>query len=322
MNKKALIFGITGQDGILMSKYLLNKGYSVFGTFHNSSNENILKLKKYSKIDENCIYKIDVINQHEVTSLINNINPCEIYNFAGITSVADSFNEPKLTFQTNFIGTLNILETLKTNKRELKFFNAGSGDCFGELQHGNMANEETKFNPKSPYAISKASSYYLVKNYRESYNIKCCTGILFNHESQFRSEKFVTKKIVATAHRISNGSKEKLKLGNIQIYRDWGWAEEYIKVMHQMLQIDRQEDMVISTGSSHSLEEFVEYCFELFDLNYKDHIEINNQLIRPTDIGYTCGNSNKAYKKLGWKSETDFYSMIEKMKNIEIQNIL
>ncbi len=319
MNPKALIFGINGQDAILLSNFLLKLGYVVYGTTRGLLSNNLKSLK----IDDKIIYfTVDIRDRNKVFELIDKVKPDEIYNLAGISSVAESFLYPQLTFDTNLIGTTNILEALKDKHPNTRFFNAGSGDVFGQIEDGSKATEKTCINPVSPYGISKAASYFQVKNYRIAYGLKCCTGILFNHESNFRSNKFVSKKIVSAASRISKGSNEILELGNINISRDWGWAEEYTELMYLMLNNSNIEDIIIATGESHTLEEFVKYSFEIYNLDYRNHIAINEKFIRPTDIKYSCGDPNKANQIYNWKPKIKFYEVINKLSEHEAKIIV
>jgi len=226
-----------------------------------------------------------------------------------------SFQYPMETFDSILIGTMNLLECMRLLQKPVKFYNAGSSEVFGNTTE--PASEETPFRPRSPYATAKAAAHYAVANYRDAYGLFACTGILFNHESPLRPERFVTKKIVSTAVRISRGSNERLKLGNLQISRDWGWAPDYVEAMWRILQRPIADDYVIATGEMHSLQEFVEMVFQNLGLNWKDHVETDSGLLRPSDIISSCGNPIKANKAIDWKAECPFENLIERLVKAE-----
>jgi GDPmannose 4,6-dehydratase len=228
------------------------------------------------------------------------IQPDEVYNLAGQSSVGLSFEQPVETMESISIGTLNLLEAIRFSGQPIRFYNAGSSECFGDT-NGEAADEKTAFAPRSPYAVAKSAAFWEVANYREAYNLFACTGILFNHESYLRPERFVTRKIVSAAVRIADGSNEKLHLGDIDIKRDWGWAPEYVKAMWLMLQQDQADDFVIATGVANSLRSFVASTFEAVDLDWKEHVVIDQQLIRPSEISANRGDPSKAARLLGWK---------------------
>jgi GDPmannose 4,6-dehydratase len=247
-----------------------------------------------------------------VLATIKSVAPDEIYNLAGQTSVGLSFDQPVETMESVAMGTLNILEAIRFVESPIRFYSAGSSECFGDT--GNMsATEETPFHPRSPYAVAKVSAYGLVANYRETYGIYACTGILFNHESPLRPERFVTQKIVCSAARIAKGNKEKLLLGNLDIHRDWGWAPEYVEAMWLMLQQDRAEDLVIATGKTVSLQYFAERAFAYYGLDWQQYVESDTSLFRPCDIQYGRANPTKAKQLLGWNSAVDIDGVIKRM---------
>ena len=237
--------------------------------------------------------------------------PDEIYNLAGQSSVGLSFERPLETFQSIAGATINILEAMRLDKSTARFFNAGSGEMFGETPV--PATEETPVNPKSPYGVAKAAAFHMVKSYREAYGFFATTGILFNHESPLRPERFVTQKIVKAAVRIANGSRERLKLGNLDIYRDWGWAPDYIDAMWRILQHEKPEDFVIATGEMHSLKEFVEKVFSTLGLHAWDHVDSDAELLRPSDILESVGNPKKACELLNWRSVNTFSEVINRL---------
>ncbi|MBU1183253.1 MAG: GDP-mannose 4,6-dehydratase, partial [Proteobacteria bacterium] len=246
------------------------------------------------------------------------VEPDEIYNLAGQSSVGLSFEQPVETLESISVGTLNLLEAIRFIKQPIRFYNAGSGECFGNTG-GIPADESTLFQPRSPYAVAKSAAHWEVANYREAYNLFACNGILFNHESHLRPERFVTAKIINTACRISNGSKEKLHLGNISIARDWGWAPEYVEAMWRILQQDAPEDFVIATGETNTLEEFVAEAFACVGLDWSDHVVTDSSLLRPSDIMVSRANSQKAMQKLGWSAEFKMRDVIRMMIDNQLQ---
>ena len=309
-NKKAIIFGVTGQDGPYLAELLLEKGYDVWGTSRDASKSNLINLKKLG-IDKK-INPVSVLNDdfQKLSNLINELLPDEIYYLAGQSSVGLSFEEPKETISSNVLGILNVLEVCRLISKKIRIYYAGSSECFGDTD-GIAATEETNFHPQSPYAVSKTSAFWLVDNYRNAYDMFICYGILFNHESTFRSQRFVTQKIISTALRISEGSQEKLELGRLDISRDWGWAQEYVEAMWRMLQQGSAEDFIIATGETNSLEQFVGESFNQLGLDWKKHVVINQELIRPSEIIISKANPSKALKKLGWKAN---YKMADVVK--------
>jgi GDPmannose 4,6-dehydratase len=310
--KKALIIGISGQDGSYLAELLLKKGYEVHGTSRDADLSNFYGLKKLGILSRVKLHSMSLIDFRSVMQTILQIEPEEIYNLAGQTSVGLSFLQPVETLESISIGTLNILEVLRFHRLPIKFYNACSSECFGDTG-GNAANEETPFKPRSPYAVAKSAAFWQVANYREAYNLFSCSGILFNHESPLRAKRFVTKKIIDTASAISRGENIKLELGNISIIRDWGWAPEYCYAMHLILLQDEPGDFVISTGKSTSLEEFVNITFQSFNLDYRDYLVLKKELIRPTDIGFSLGDSSKAAQLLKWVPKVQVKDIIDRM---------
>ncbi len=314
---KALIIGISGQDGSYLAKYLLDKGYEVHGTSRDADLSNFYGLKKLKIFDNVILHSMSLIDFRSVMQTILQVQPTEIYNLSGQTSVGLSFLQPVETLESISIGTLNILEVLRFHKLSIKFYNACSSECFGDT-NGKPANEETPFRPRSPYAVAKSAAFWQLSNYREAYNLFASSGILFNHESPLRPKRFVTKKIIEAVCQIARGSREKLKLGNILIKRDWGWAPEYVEAMYLILQNDKPEDFVIATGKNITLEEFVQKAFDYFDLRYENYIEYDNNLIRPTDLTYSQGDPSKAKKILNWQSKFFVDDIIQMMIKDEL----
>jgi GDPmannose 4,6-dehydratase len=309
-NKKAIIFGVTGQDGPYLAELLLEKSYDLWGTSRDVKKSKLINLKKLG-IDKK-INLVSVLNDdfQKLSNLINELLPDEIYYLAGQSSVGLSFVEPKETISSNVLGILNVLEVCRLISKKIRIYYAGSSECYGDTA-GIAATEETNFHPQSPYAVSKTSAFWLVDNYRNAYDMFICYGILFNHESTFRSQRFVTQKIISTALRISEGSQEKLELGRLDISRDWGWAQEYVEAMWRMLQQGSAEDFIIATGETNSLEQFVGESFNQLGLDWKNHVVINQELIRPSEIIISKANPSKALKKLGWKAN---YKMADVVK--------
>lgn len=309
---KALICGVGGQDGAYLAKYLLEKGYEVIGTSRDAmaaSFSNLAYLGIHSEIET---VSMAVNDFRSVMNTVKKYAPDEIYNLAGQTSVGLSFEQPVETMESIAGGTLNLLEAMRFSNHDIRFYNAGSSECFGDTGT-TPANELTPFQPCSPYAVAKASAHWMVNNYRKSYGLYACTGILFNHESPLRPARFVTQKIVNTAHTIAKGSKDKLILGNTAIYRDWGWAPDYVDAMWRMLQIQRPKDFVIATGRSVSLEYFINQVFAEFALDWTEHVEIDQNLFRPSDIQFGHADPTKAYSELGWKHTFDVDGVISHM---------
>lgn len=318
--KKALIIGISGQDGTYLADYLLKKGYQVHGTSRDADLSNFYGLKKLNIYDKVNLYSMSLIDFRSVMQTILQVQPDEIYNLSGQTSVGLSFLQPVETLESISIGTLNILEVLRFHKLPTKFYNAGSSECFGDT-NGKAANEATPFKPRSPYAVAKSAAFWQVANYREAYNLFACSGILFNHESPIRPKRFVTKKIIETVCKIANGDKIKLKLGNILIKRDWGWAPEYVEAMYAILQQDTPDDFVIATGKSTTLKEFVQKTFEYFNLDYNEYLEYDNSLIRPTDLIFSLGDPSKAKKIMNWQAKYYIDEIIKMMIEDELLNL-
>ncbi|HYX17267.1 MAG TPA: GDP-mannose 4,6-dehydratase, partial [Nostoc sp.] len=300
--KKALICGISGQDGAYLTQLLLNKGYIVCGTSRDAQISSFRNLVNLGIKDQVKLESMALNDFRSVLQVLTKIQPDEIYNLAGQSSVGLSFEQPVETLESIATGTLNLLEAIRFLGVPIKLYNAGSSECFGDT--GKIAADETTpFRPRSPYAVAKATAFWEVANYREAYSLFACSGILFNHESPLRPERFVTQKIVAGACRIAQGSNEKLYLGNIQIQRDWGWAPEYVEAMYLMLQQEQPDDYVIATGESSLLEDFVSAAFASVDLDWRDHVVIDNSLLRPTDLAVGRGNPAKAKDKLGWQAK-------------------
>ena len=311
--KIALIVGITGQDGAYLAKLLLSKDYEVYGTSRDADMANTSKLE-ILKIREKVKIVTTITNDfRSICKTILKIKPDEIYNLAGQSSVSLSFDQPVEAIDSIANSTINWLEAIRLLDNKIKFFNAGSSELFGNMQNS-AADEETPFSPKSPYAVAKLTAYWYVKNYRESYNLKCCTGIMSNHESPLRGERFVTKKIVKAAHEIKNGKKNSLILGNINIYRDWGWSPDYVQAIHNMLNVNKNwEDFIIASGETHSLKELIVEIFFEAGLDAEKYIKIDENLFRPNELIYSKLNPNKIKSKLNWSAKCNFKELTRKL---------
>ena len=319
MTKKALIFGVSGQDGAYLAEFLLNKGYEVYGTSRDAQVSSFRNLKWLGIREQVHLLSMSLVDFRSVLQVLSNVQPDEVYNFAGQSSVGLSFEQPVETLESHATGCLNLLEVVRFLGRPVRIYNACSGECFGDTGD-NPASENTPFRPRSPYAVAKAAAFWEVTNYREAYKIYACSGILFNHESPLRPERFVTKKIVTTACRIAAGSKEKLLLGDISIFRDWGWAPEYVDAMWRVLQQEKPDDYVIATGVTHSLEDFVATAFESVGLDWQDHVSIDQSLFRPSEIIHSCGNSAKAKEMLKWQASYKLYDVVRMMIDEEMKS--
>ena len=309
---RALICGISGQDGAYLARLLLEKGYEVVGSSRDAQISSFSNLGQLGIRNKVRLESMALNDFRSVLQVVSRTQPDEIYNLAGQSSVGLSFDQPVETLESILSATINLMEVIRFLDRPIRFYNAGSGECFGDTLK-EAAHEETPFRPRSPYAVAKAAAFWQVSNYREAYGLFACTGILFNHESPLRPERFVTRKIIASACHIASGSKERLQLGNTTIQRDWGWAPEYVDAMWRMLQREKAEDFVIATGRSHALSEFAELAFRHFGLDWQNHTDIDPLIFRPTDIPYGCGDARKALLLTGWKAETDMAGVILKM---------
>lgn len=300
MSRRALICGISGQDGSYLARLLLSKGYEVWGTSRDGQFSKFGGLNALSIVDQVNILLMFPEDFRSVIQVFSAVRPHEIYNLAGQSSVGLSFEQPLETFSSIATGTVNQLEAIRIVDKSIRFYSAGSSECFGDT--GELAaSEAAVFRPQSPYAVAKAAAAWHVSVYRESYDLFACTGILFNHESPLRPEHFVTKKIVSAAQRIAAGSDETLKLGNIEIRRDWGWAPEYVDAMWRMLRQESPGDFVIATGVSQSLQEFVQAVFEEAGLDWLNHVIVDPAFLRPSDPLISVGNPSKAKLYLGWE---------------------
>lgn len=310
--KRALICGVTGQDGAYLSQLLLDKGYDVVGASRDAAMTSATNLKRLGIKERVRLVSMAPNDFRSVLQVLKREAPDEIYNLSGQSSVALSFEQPVETLESVSLATLNLLEAIRFLAEPMRLYNACSSECFGDT--GNLpADENTPFRPRSPYAVAKSAAFWQVANYREAYRLYACSGILFNHESPLRPERFVTQKIIRAAARIANGSKEKLSLGNTSIVRDWGWAPEYVDAMWRMLQQDRADDFVIATGESNSLENLVAAAFDEFGLDWREHVTTDASLLRPTDIQAGHANPAKAKEHLGWSAQSHMRDVVRLM---------
>jgi GDPmannose 4,6-dehydratase len=300
--KTALILGISGQDGAYLARFLLGKAYTVFGGSRDAQMQSFANLARLGIRDRVTVESVSLNDFRSVLQTLARIRPDEVYNLAGQSSVALSFEQPVETLESIAFGALNLLEAIRFNGRATKLYNAGSSECFGDLPAG-PADETTPFRPRSPYAVAKAAAFWEVANYREAYDLFACSGILFNHESPLRPERFVTRKVIAAARRIASGAKEKLHLGDLGIARDWGWAPEYVEAMWLMLQQKEPDDYVVATGETHRLQDFVEATFAGLGLDWREHVVSDPGLARPNELRMSRANPTKAHAQLGWKAE-------------------
>mgnify|MGYP001216901228 CR=1 FL=1 len=319
---KALITGVTGQDGYYLSKLLLEKGYEVHGLIRRSSTFNTSRIdsliSEFSEDSKFTLHYSDLLDPASIYGLIEKIHPNEIYNLGAQSHVAVSFKNPLFSVQTSVVGPLAILDSIKNIDRSIKYYQASSSEMYGGANQ-DVLNENTVFEPKSPYAVGKVFAHEITKVYRESYGIFAVNGILFNHESPLRGETFVTRKITRAVGRIHNGIQKKLSLGNLEAFRDWGFAGDYVKGMHLMLQYKEPEDWVLATGETHTVKEFAEKAFSSVDLNYKDFVEIDEKFQRPNEVHHLLGDPSKAKSLLGWELETSFDELVKIMVNSDLE---
>lgn len=318
--KTALICGVSGQDGAYLAKFLLNKGYKVYGGSRDAQMSSFGSLNRLGIRKDVETVSISINDFRSVLQTLQRTKSDEVYNLAGQSSVGLSFEQPVETLESISVGTLNLLEAIRFTGQPIRFYNAGSSECFGDTG-SQTADETTPFRPRSPYGVAKAAAFWQVANYREAYQLHASTGILFNHESPLRPERFVTQKIVAAACRIANGSKEILTLGNIDIARDWGWAPDYIEAMWLMLQQSKADDYVIATGQTNKLRDFIRIVFDNVGLNWEEFVRTDPSFFRPTDIAEGHANPTKAKELLGWMAKNNMEDVAHLMVNSYRDNV-
>ena len=335
--KKALITGITGQDGSYLSKFLLENGYEVYGAYKRNSNLDLSRLQELGVEHNVKLFPFDLLEFSNIFRTIEKMEPDEIYNLAAQSFVYAAFEQPLLTSNIDALGVLRILETLRTLKPDTKFYQASTSEMFGQVQEIPQK-ETTPFYPKSPYAVAKLFGHWITINYRESYNMFACSGILFNHESPLRGHEFITRKVTCGIARIKKGLQDKIVLGNLDPKRDWGYAPEYVEAMWLMLQQDKPDDYVIATGETHSVREFVEMAFKYAGINLvwqgkgldekgidkktgKTLIEVSPEFFRPSEVDILIGDASKAKKILGWQPRTKFEQLARIMVEADIKRL-
>jgi len=301
--RKALICGMGGQDGSYLAAHLLDLGYTVVGTSRDAQASRFDGLTRLGIRDRVTVESMSLVDFRSTMQVLSRTQPDEVYNLAGQTSVGLSFNQPVETFESIVIGTVNLLEAIRMLGRPIRLYNAGSSEMFGNTGD-QPAGETTVLRPCSPYGIAKATSFWQIAQYRQAYKIEACTGILFNHESPLRPERFVTQKIVAGACRVAAGEQDVLSLGDLSVRRDWGWAPEYVVAMHRMLQLDTLEDFVIATGQTTSLEDFVREVFASLGLDWRKHVVRDPALTRPSEILSGQADTSQATARLGWTARS------------------
>lgn len=316
MTKTALITGITGQDGSYLAELLLDKGYEIYGLIRRLSTPNFTRIEHIA--ERITFLEGDLTDQSSLNIAMQTAQPDEVYNLAAQSFVATSWNQPVLTGDVTGVGVIRMLEAIRHFSPYAKFYQASSSEMFGAAKEIPQS-EKTVFHPRSPYAVAKVFGYYGTINYRESYNLFCCNGILFNHESPRRGIEFVTRKITDGVAKIYHGLSKELRLGNLDAKRDWGFAGDYVKAMWLMLQQNEPDDYVIATGESHSVKEFVELAFEAVNLDWKNYVKIDNRFIRPADVPLLMGDATKAKEKLGWEPRTSFEELINLMMQNDIE---
>jgi GDPmannose 4,6-dehydratase len=316
--KRALICGVSGQDGAYLARFLLDKGYTVFGSSRDAQSQSFRNLEQLGLRDRVTLVSVSLHDFRSVLQGLSRIEPDEVYNLAGQSSVGLSFEQPVETMDSIALATLNLLEVLRFLGRPTRLYNACSSECFGDTG-ARPADESFPFRPRSPYAVAKSAAFWQVANYREAYGLFACSGLLFNHESPLRPPRFVTRKVVSAAVRIAAGSGETLRLGNMDIRRDWGWAPEYVDAMWRMLQQGQADDYVIATGRSDSLRDFVDHAFRAVGLSWRDHVQEDRSLFRPTDLPSVVGNPQRAFERLGWKAERTMPEVVKAMVEADQQ---
>ena len=320
--KKALITGITGQDGSYLAEFLLNKGYEVHGIVRRVALEDtshrLWRIRHL--LDRICLHAGSLESYPSIFKVVEELRPHECYHLAAQSFVSYSFEDEFSTIDTNINGTLHVLSAIKEKAPECKLYFAGSSEMFGKVKESPQ-NEDTPFHPRSSYGISKAAGFYITQNYREAYDIFACNGILFNHESPRRGFEFVTRKISMGVARIKLGMEKKLRLGNLEAKRDWGYAPDFVEAMWLMLQQKKADDYVIATGETHSVKEFVDLAFKCVGLNWKDHVMIDEKFYRPSEVQLLMGDCSKARKILGWKQRVSFKQLVKIMIEADLEYI-
>ena len=318
MSKTALITGITGQDGAYLAQLLLDQGYEVHGMVRRSSSDRFDRIEPL--IEDITLHQADLLDQLSIVRLIEITSPDEIYNLAAQSFVPTSFEQPLLTGEFTALGVTRMLEAIRQVSTGIRFYQASSSEMFGTVQE-TPQRETTPFWPRSPYGVAKVYGHWITVNYRESYDIFACSGILFNHESPLRGKQFVTRKISDAVARIKLGKQEKLSLGNLDAERDWGFAGDYVRAMWLMMQQDTPDDYVVSTGQRHTVRDFCQVAFDHVGLNWEDYVEIDPAFLRPADVNTLCGDFSKAHENLGWQPEVTFEQLVQMMVDTDLDRV-
>jgi GDPmannose 4,6-dehydratase len=314
--KKALITGITGQDGSYLAEFLLLKGYEVYGMVRRSSTINFERISHIQ--DRLKLMQGDLLDQNSLIEALKISEPDEVYNLGAQSFVPTSWNQPVLTGEFTALGVTRMLEAIRTVNPKIRFYQASSSEMFGKIQE-TPQNEKTPFYPRSPYGVAKVYGHWITVNYRESYRIFCCSGILFNHESPRRGLEFVSRKVTSAAAKIKLGLQKELRMGNLDAHRDWGFAGDYVEAMWLMLQQDEPEDFVIATGISHSVQDLIQAAFDHLGLDWEEYVKIDPKLLRPAEVDYLVGDAKKAKAKLGWQPKVTFEELIKMMTDSDLQ---
>lgn len=334
---KALITGISGQDGAYLAKFLLDKGYEVEGLVRRNASQEYWRLKYLGIFDKVKLHEAELTEKYQIEDIFKNSNYTEVYNLAAQSFVGTSFNSPFYTMEVNTISVINILECIKRFNPEIKLYQASTSEMFGKIQEEKQ-NEQTPFYPRSPYGVSKLAAHWMVTNYRESYDIFTCSGILFNHESPLRGQEFITKKITRSVAEIQKGKRKSIEIGNLYSSRDWGYAADYVEAMYLMMQLKNPEDFVIGSGKSHSVKDLIERSFSFIDkdivwdgeglnevgidkLSGKKVIKISEDFFRPAEVEMLVADAGKAKKILNWEPKVDFDTLVKMMIDYDLNNI-
>ncbi len=318
MTRRALITGITGQDGAYLARFLLEKGYEVHGMVRRASTESFERVASLREQIE--LHQADLLDQLSMITLLGDVRPHEVYNLAAQSFVPTSWLQPLLTGEFTALGVTRVLEAIRLVDPAIRFYQASSSEMFGKVRQ-EPQNEQTPFWPRSPYGVAKVYGHWITVNYRESYDIFACSGILFNHESPLRGKEFVTRKVTDAVARIKLGLQQKLALGNLDAMRDWGYAADYVKAMWMMLQQEKPDDYVVATGEKHSVRELVELAFGHVKLDWQDHVEVDPKLLRPAEINTLRGDAAKARKVLGWQTEVTFAELVRMMVDADLRRV-
>jgi GDPmannose 4,6-dehydratase len=318
VTKRALITGITGQDGAYLAEFLLKRGYQVHGMVRRSSSENFERIGHLR--DKIQLHQADLLDQLSIVRLVEAVQPHHLYNLAAQSFVPTSFEQPLLTAEFTALGVTRVLEAVRTVDRSIRVYQASSSEMFGSVREEPQS-ETTPFWPRSPYGVAKVYGHWITVNYRESYDLFACSGILFNHESPLRGKEFVTRKITDAVARIKLGVQKKLKLGNLDSLRDWGFAGDYVRAMWMMLSHDTPDDYVIATGEKHSVREFAKIAFEHVGLSWENHVEVDPKFLRPAEVTTLCGDCSKATRILGWTPEVSFHELVQMMVEADLNRV-